>query len=67
MLELRRILLKEGVLQEGESRDTGLVPVAVFRDGKYTSLTSGYVNILLEKIIFSIYLRKSRVKSAPSS
>ncbi|XP_063679918.1 uncharacterized protein LOC134815331 isoform X2 [Bolinopsis microptera] len=41
VLELRRILLKEGVLQEGRSRDTGLVPVAVFRDGKYTSLTSG--------------------------
>lgn len=28
---------------EGSSQDTGLVPVAVYRDGKYRSLNSGLV------------------------
>ncbi|KAL5260144.1 hypothetical protein ACHWQZ_G010306 [Mnemiopsis leidyi] len=41
VLELRRILIGQGVIVEGSSQDTGLVPVAVYRDGKYRSLNSG--------------------------
>jgi hypothetical protein len=40
VLELRRILQEEGVLGTSED-ETGQVPVAVFRAGKYRSLSSG--------------------------
>ena len=43
VIELRKILFDEGVLEEGSSHDTGLVPVAVYRDGRYRSLASGSV------------------------
>ena len=46
VLELRRLLIDEGVIVEGSSQDNGLVPVAVYRNGKYRSLNSGSVELL---------------------